>query len=381
MSKQTEIAQLVAEGWEIFTPEIDISRINPWNAGKFISTVSNELFNSTRHPIANIMALLSEKVSDSWDTFIVETSKCNIEDKGGFYYISVDDTTRNTGKVNNNNNEPRILDLLQLSIIYRIVNLLGVPSSVIQYVWDDSRRVFLSHDISVNVAKLTLVDTIEVKWDNATCVINTQYGETPRIRVSFQDQNTLHSYIDKAATNLAAYITSDNYQIGYPNANYELSSFTNNLSLTNLINDKVKQLELGEVNKLNVILTGEPGVGKTSWSNSYCKEVLSKLGYIIINMDSASMRSFTPPAYLSKIAIVVNDADNIAPSRASNNDGATEKMLSWLDGNVYTAITPFEQTRSNQIITIFTCNTTERWDVAAIREGRIDLNYQFVKEA
>ncbi len=36
MSKQTEIAQLVAEGWEIFTPEIDISRINPWNAGKFI---------------------------------------------------------------------------------------------------------------------------------------------------------------------------------------------------------------------------------------------------------------------------------------------------------------------------------------------------------
>jgi hypothetical protein len=45
MSKQTEIAQLVAEGWEIFTPEIDISRINPWNAGKFISTVSNELFN------------------------------------------------------------------------------------------------------------------------------------------------------------------------------------------------------------------------------------------------------------------------------------------------------------------------------------------------
>ena len=55
-------------------------------------------------------------------------------------------------------------------------------------------------------------------------------------------------------------------------------------------------------------------------------------------------------------------------------------MLSWLDGNVYTAITPFEQTRSNKIITIFTCNTTERWDIAAMREGRIDLNYQFIKE-
>jgi hypothetical protein len=381
MSKQTEIAQLVAEGWEIFTPEIDISRINLWNAGKFISTVSNELFNVTRHPIANIIALFSETVSDSWDTFIVETSKCNIEDEGGFYYISVDDTTRNTGKVNNSNNKPHILDLLQLSIIYRIVNLLGLPNSIIQYVWDDSRRVFLSHDRNVDVAKLTLVGTIEVKWDNATCIIHTQYGETPRIRVSFADETTLHSYIDKAASNLAAYITSDNYQIGYPNANYELSSFVNNAELTNVINDKVKQLELGEINKLNVILTGEPGVGKTSWSNSYCKEVLSKLGYIIINMDSASMRSFTPPAYLSKIAIVVNDADNIAPSRTSNNDGATEKMLSWLDGNVYTAITPFKQTRLPKIITIFTCNTTERWDIAAMREGRIDFNYPFVKEA
>ena len=380
MSKKTEIAQLVSEGWTIFIPEIDISRINPWNAGKFISTVSNELFNSTRHPIANLIAMFGETVSDSWDTFIVETSKYNIEDNGGFYYISVDDTTRNSGKVNNSDSKPRILDLLQLSIIYRIVNLLGNPNSVIQYVWDDAKRVFLSHDVNVNIAKLTLVGTIEVKWDNAGCVINNHYGDAPRIRVSFNDESTLHSYIDKAATNLAAYITSDNYQIGYPNANYELASFVNNAELTDVINDEVRQLELGEINKLNVILTGEPGVGKTSWSNSYCKEVLSKLGYIIINMDSASMQSFTPPTYLSKIAIVVNDADNIAPSRASNNDGKTEKMLSWLDGNVYTAITPFQQTRSNKIITIFTCNTTERWDIAAMREGRIDLNYQFVKE-
>lgn len=380
MSKQTEIAQLVSEGWNIFTPEIDIFKINPWNAGKFISSVSNELFNSARHPIANLIALFGENVSDSWDTFIVETSKYNIEDKGGFYYISVDDTSRNTGKVNNRDSKPHVLDLLQVSIIYRIINLLGTPNSIIQYVWDDSKRVFLAHNTNVNIAKLTLVGTIEVKWNNSTCVIHSQYGETPRIRLSFPNEKLLHNYIDKAASNLAAYITSDNYQIGYPNATYELSSFKNNISLTNLINDKVKQLELGEVNKLNVILTGEPGVGKTSWSNSYCKEVLSKLGYIIINLDSASMRSFTPPIYLNKIALVVNDADNIAPNRATHNDGATEKMLSWLDGNIYTAITPFEQIRKNKIITIFTCNTTERWDIAAMREGRIDINYQFIKE-
>ena len=99
----------------------------------------------------------------------------------------------------------------------------------------------------------------------------------------------------------------------------------------------------------------------------------------MIVIDYNSLQDIVLPNYLDKLCIIINDADTLALSREESVRGETEQIMAWLDGTRNTFIKPFYMDKRNSTLTIMTANSTERWDKAALRKGRIHATYTFDK--
>ena len=111
------------------------------------------------------------------------------------------------------------------------------------------------------------------------------------------------------------------------------------------------------------------------WVQSLCAEILIPLQYTIFRCDFNLLKQLFIPDYIEKICVIIDDADNIALDREDGNQ-ETHKLLAWLDGSSNNFISSRNDDRL-QIITIFTVNSSNRWDKAALRKGRINEHFRF----
>ena len=112
------------------------------------------------------------------------------------------------------------------------------------------------------------------------------------------------------------------------------------------------------------------------------KEILVPLGFVILILEHDAINNFIPPTYLENICIIINEADNLAQDRGSEvaqNNSRTEHILSLLDGTLYQSVIDDDGIQIQQrLVVLMTCNTTERFDKAMLRKGRVDLIYEFM---
>lgn len=123
----------------------------------------------------------------------------------------------------------------------------------------------------------------------------------------------------------------------------------------------------------NLLLEGKPGVGKTRWVQSFCKEVLEPLNYLFIQTDLVTLTKIKLPKFARKrICFILDDVDNLALDRKIHvNNKETDQILKILDGS------SFNNDSYESVVILMTANSTENWDKAALRKGRIHKLYHF----
>ena len=179
-----------------------------------------------------------------------------------------------------------------------------------------------------------------------------------------------------AMTDIGLEINGCAYQVGRLRPEYQLKQFPQYIQE---ISDKLRfsLVDNGPVERYNILVQGPPGTGKTRWAQSFAAEVLSPLGYLVAVLDYDSLEDFQLPDYIDKVCIILNDADNLCLNRSYAEPGSTEKILAWLDGSRSGYIQPLYLPSRASTITILTVNSTERWDEAGLRQGRIHAKYTF----
>ena len=184
--------------------------------------------------------------------------------------------------------------------------------------------------------------------------------------------------INKATYNLAVMLSGYQSRVGQIHSQFPIRSFPEDIQG---FTDTVQQAILDQ-NQLAVLVNGDPGTGKTAWTQAVAKEILAPLGYVIFILDHDAVENFVPPSYLERICIIINEADNLAKNRAldaAQNNNKTEHILSLLDGTLYQSVIDESGIQAKQkLVILMTCNTTERLDPAVLRKGRVDLTHEFV---
>lgn len=130
--------------------------------------------------------------------------------------------------------------------------------------------------------------------------------------------------------------------------------------------------------KTAILVHGKPGVGKTRWVYSMLDEVFIPQGFMVLFIDHRSLASFSVPDWAEKMVVVLNEADNLAEDRSEAKDGSTEAILRLIDSSEVSSLRAKSATKCDRkIIYMMTCNSTERFDPALVREGRLDLILEF----
>jgi ATP-dependent 26S proteasome regulatory subunit len=132
------------------------------------------------------------------------------------------------------------------------------------------------------------------------------------------------------------------------------------------------------------VVHGEPGTGKTAWTQSVAKETLVPLGYIISLLAHDAITNFVPPNYLGKICIkIIYETDKLAQNRASEvaqYNNKTEQTLAWLDGTLYQSVIDESGVQMKErLVVLMTCNTTERLDPAISRKSAVNSMCEFTQ--
>jgi ATP-dependent Zn protease len=184
--------------------------------------------------------------------------------------------------------------------------------------------------------------------------------------------------VNKATYNLAVMLSGYQSRVGQVQSQFPIRTFPADVQS---FTDTVQQAILDQ-NQLAVLISGEPGTGKTAWTQAVAKEILMPLGFVIFILDHDAVENFVPPNYLERICLIINEADNLAQNRASEaaqHNNKTEHILSLLDGTLYQSVVDESAIQNQQkLVVLMTCNTAERLDPAILRKGRVDFTYEFV---
>ncbi|MGB5899742.1 MAG: AAA family ATPase, partial [Geitlerinemataceae cyanobacterium] len=231
---------------------------------------------------------------------------------------------------------------------------------------------------------LQLLDTIYAYWQEPQVwlTISSAHSADANVRCYTLVSQELGSLVNKATYNLAVMLSGYQNRIGRVSSQYPIRSFPADIQY---FTDTVQQA-IFDRDRLAVLVRGEPGTGKTAWTQAVAQEILVPLGYVIFILDRDAVENFVPPGYLERICLIINEADNLAQNRATEvaqRSSTTEHILSLLDGTLYQSVIENEETQARQkLVVLLTCNTTERLDPAMLRKGRIDLigdfNHRFV---
>jgi hypothetical protein len=267
-----------------------------------------------------------------------------------------------------------LLNRLQEIAVFRVLSLLETPDLITQY--HQERDFYLPIDKFNSWERLEVINTVYAYWSKCDVWLQIEPYERGRRQYTLMAKN-LAPLINKATYDLAVMLSGYQSRVGKVNTQFSVNSFPTDIQN---FTDDVQQAVLNQT-QLAVLVHGEPGTGKTVWTQAVAKEVLVPLGYVIFILDHDAISNFVPPNYLERICIIINEADNLAQNRASEvaqYSNKTEHILSLLDGTLYQSVIEDSGFQIQQrLVILMTCNTTERFDPAMLRKGRIDLMYEF----
>ncbi len=267
-----------------------------------------------------------------------------------------------------------VLNRLQEITVLRILELLGRPDIITQYY--SERYFYYPVDRFINWERLDIINTVTAYWSKYDVWLQVEPYDRGRKHYSLIAKNLAH-LINKSTYNLAIMLSGYKCRVGKVQSQFAIKTFPKEIQD---FTDVVQQTVLNQ-KQLAVLVHGEPGTGKTAWTQAVANEILVPLGYVIFILDHDAITNFVPPTYLENICLIINEADNLAPHRASEvaqNSNKTEHILSLLDGTLYQSIADDSGIQIQQrLVVLMTCNTTERLDAAMLRKGRVDLMCEF----
>lgn len=273
-----------------------------------------------------------------------------------------------------------VLNRLQEITLFRILEILGKADIITQFYFD--RYYYYPVSRFTSWERLEVMGTVYAYWSKFEIWLevnnydNYNYGRGKRRYTLIAKDLT--PLVSKATYNLAVMLSGYQSRVGQVHAQFPIRSFPADIQK---FTDSVQQAVLDQPN-LAVLVHGEPGTGKTAWTQAVAKEILVPLGYVTFILDHDAVENFVPPAYLERICLIINEADNLAQDRASEiaqTNNKTEHILSLLDGTLYQSVIDESGVQMKQrLVILMTCNTTERLDPAMLRKGRVDLIYEFL---
>jgi hypothetical protein len=268
-----------------------------------------------------------------------------------------------------------ILNRLQEITVFKVLELLGKPQLITQYYME--RHFYFPITRFVNWERLEIIGTAFAYWPEQQIWLQIDNLGRGRRRYTLI-ANDIAPLINKATYNIAVMLSGYQSRVGQVHSQFAIRSFPADIQN---FTDTVQQAILDH-DQLAVLVSGEPGTGKTVWTQAVAKEILAPLGFVIFILDHDAVENFVPPSYLERICLIVNEADNLAHNRASvaaQSSNKTEHILSLLDGTLYQSVIDESGIHKQQkLVILMTCNTTERLDPAILRKGRVDLMYEFV---
>jgi hypothetical protein len=269
-----------------------------------------------------------------------------------------------------------VLNRLQEITVFKVLDLLGNPELIIQYHME--RHFYFPINRFVSWERLEVIGTVFGYWPQQQVWLQIDHLGRGRRRYSLIAQD-ITPLINKATYNLAVMLSGYQSRVGQVQSQFPIRTFPSDIQS---FTDAVQQAILDQ-NQLAVLVSGEPGTGKTAWTQAVAKEILIPLGFVIFILDHDAVENFVPPSYLERICIIINEADNLAQNRASavaQHSNKTEHILSLLDGTLYQSVIDKAGIQAQQkLVVLMTCNTTERLDPAVLRKGRVDLTYEFTQ--
>lgn len=269
-----------------------------------------------------------------------------------------------------------VLNRLQEITVLRVLKLLGRPDIITQYY--SERDFYYPVEKFVNWERIDVVNTVYAYWSKLDVWLQIEAYDRGRRQYSIMSKD-ISPLVNKATYDLAVMLSGYQSRVGKVHSQYPIRSFP--VDIQNFT-DTFQQAVLNQ-NQLAVLVHGEPGTGKTAWTQAVAKEIIVPLGFVIFILDHDAIANFVPPTYLERICIIINEADNLAQNRASEvaqYNNKTEHILSLLDGTLYQSVIDDTGIQMKQrLVVLMTCNTTERLDPAMLRKGRVDLMYEFTQ--
>ncbi|NEQ66105.1 MAG: AAA family ATPase [Symploca sp. SIO2D2] len=269
-----------------------------------------------------------------------------------------------------------VLTRLQETTLFKILDLLGKPELIFQEY--DDRHFYLPSHRFINWDRLEVMGNVFAYWSQEEVWLQINSLNEGRRKYSLIAQE-LGSLVNKATYGLAVMLSGYQSRVGQIHSQFPIRTFPDDIqSFTDVV-----QQAVFDQNQLAVLISGEPGTGKTAWTQAVAKEIMVPLGYVIFILDHDGVENFVPPSYLERICLIINEADNLAQDRASivaQGNSKTEHILSLLDGTLYQSVIDEAGIQMQQkLVVLMTCNTTERLDPAVLRQGRVDLSYEFTQ--
>ncbi|WP_017653792.1 AAA family ATPase [Fortiea contorta] len=269
-----------------------------------------------------------------------------------------------------------VLNRLQEITVLRVLKLLERPDIITQYY--SERDFYFPAEKFVNWERLEVINTVYAYWAKHDVWLQIDPYDRGRRQYTLMAKN-LAPLINKGTYDLAVMLSGYQSRVGKVHSQFPIRTFPADIQS---FTDTVQQAILNQ-NQLAVVVHGEPGTGKTAWTQAVAKEILVALGYVIFILDHDAITNFVPPTYLERICIIINEADNLAQNRAyevAQYNNRTEHILSLLDGTLYQSVIDESGIQIKQrLVVLMTCNTTERLDPAMLRKGRVDLMYEFTQ--
>lgn len=268
-----------------------------------------------------------------------------------------------------------VLNKLQEIAVFKVLDLLGKPDTITQFFME--RHFYYPPDRFINWERLEVLGSVYAYWARECCWLQIDCYDRGRRRYTLICKD-ISAMVSKATYNLAVILSGYKSRVGQVHSQYPIRTFPEEIQN---FTDTVQQAILDQ-NQVAVLVSGEPGTGKTAWTQAVAKEILVPLGYVIFILDHDAVENFVPPSYLERICIIINEADNLAQDRstaAAQRTNKTEHILSLLDGTLYQSVIDEEGIQFQQkLVVLMTCNTTERLDSAMLRKGRVDFTYEFM---
>jgi hypothetical protein len=268
-----------------------------------------------------------------------------------------------------------VLNRLEEITVFKVLELLGKPDLITQYYIE--RHFYFPASRFVSWERLEVIGSVFAHWSEHQVWLQIENLGKGRRQYTLIAKD-IAPLVNKATYNLAVMLSGYQSRVGQVQSQFPIRTFPADIQS---FTDTVQQAILDQ-DQLAVLVNGEPGTGKTAWTQAVAKEILMPLGFVIFILDHDAVENFVPPSYLERICLIVNEADNLAQNRASaaaQASNKTEHILSLLDGTLYQSVMDASIQKQQKFVVLMTCNTIERLDPAILRKGRVDFTYEFTQ--